>query len=285
MKTVETRPESAVGLPPPLCGHNQPLAVTRSYKASCPECGSFWDKDFLPDHATYDRSYPERRSHFDPAIGALKVRTLRYWMRKLGIRTAELAVCEVGFGGGFCLSHLRTTSRRVFGVEAIRENIEHAVQLGIDPDSLYQAGTLPTALVEKVDLWIFQDSFEHLDDPGQFLMWMVKNSSARSKILLVAPNGGSLSEKILRRWWPHKVSDHRFHWSKKGLIDFFSRHGFIVGDSFFPGKYLSLRMVLAHVAVKTGGLKRMEPWLSRFPLRDCAFLFNVGEMGLLLRKR
>jgi hypothetical protein len=119
-------------------------------------------------HTTYDRSYPERRAHFDPAIGALKVRTLRYWMRKLGIRTADLAVCEVGFGGGFCLSHLRTASRRVFGVEAIRENIEHAVQLGIDPDSLYQAGALPTALVERSICGFFKTASSTLMIPVSF---------------------------------------------------------------------------------------------------------------------
>lgn len=284
VKTTEGKSDGILEVPPPLCGHNRPLRFTRSYRASCPECGSFWDRDFISADITYDHSYPERRSHFDPVIGALKVRTLQHWIDKLGIRTTNSVVCEVGFGGGFCLSYLRDVSRNVFGVEAIPENIEHAVKLGIKTDSLYHAGALPAALPENVDLWVFQDSFEHLDEPMQFLRWVGKNSSAESKIIIVAPNGGSLSEKFLGKWWLHKVSDHRFHWSKKGLVEFFSRNGFVVVDSFFPGKYISFKMVVAHMVVKVGGGKRMEPWFSSVPLCNHEVLFNIGEMGLLFRK-
>jgi hypothetical protein len=271
-------------LPLLLCGHTLP-PVAHSYKARCPQCGSFWDRDALDTQTAYDRSYPEQRSHFDPLTGRLKVRTLRRWLAKLGIRTEDLAACEVGFGGGFCLSFLQETSRCVFGIEAISENIEHAVRLGLRRDSLYHAGALSGALPQKVDLWIFQDSFEHLDDPSRFLQWLIDNSSERSRVLVVAPQGGSISERMMGTWWPHKVGDHRFHWTRQGMVDFFSRRGYALEESFFPAKYLSLRMASSHLLLKAVGPKRLEPWLRRIPRSHCAFLFNFGEMGLLFRKR
>src|SRR5512135_147061 len=113
------------GVPLPLCGHALRPAL-RSHRIECTACGSFWDKSALDRPAVYDYSYPEQRSHFDATIGRHKARTLRHWLKKLGIPTADLAVCEVGFGGAFCLSSLASASRRVFGIEAIPENIEHA---------------------------------------------------------------------------------------------------------------------------------------------------------------
>lgn len=272
------------GVPLPLCGHALRL-VSRSHRLVCTACGSFWDKRALDRPAVYDYSYPEQRSHFDATIGRHKARTLQQWLKKLGIATTDLAVCEVGFGGAFCLSSLANSSRRVFGIEAIPENIEHAVELGIDRDSLYLTGAIPEVLAERIDLWIFQDSFEHLESPGQFLKWMIENSSEKARVLVVAPDGGSLSERIMGTWWPHRVTDHRFHWTRKGIVDFFSRHDFILDKAFFPAKYVSLTMAFSHLLLKVRGLKRLEPWLRTLPLSDCALPFNLGEMGLLFSKR
>ncbi len=281
---VTMLPPATDTLPMPLCGHERrPLA--RSSRVSCPECGSFWDRDALREEPRYDRSYPEQRSHFSPRIGRLKTKTLRRWIGKLGVATESLTICEVGFGGGFCLSYLKDAAESVVGVEAIPENIEHAVGLGLARESLYLAGSLPAVLPEKIDLWIFQDSFEHLEDPGRFLQWMSGTSSGSSRVLVVAPDGASLSARIMGGWWPHKGTDHRFHWTRKGMVDFFSRHDFVLENAFPPAKYVSLTMVFSHLALKRGGLKRLEPWVRRIPCSEHAFLFNLGEMGLLFRKR
>lgn len=231
----------------------------------------------------YDDSYPQLRAHFDPLVGKHKVSTLWYWLKLNDITPEALTICEVGFGAGFCLAALRGLSKRVFGVEAVRQNIEHATRLGLARESLYHMERLPPLLPEPVDFWIFQDSFEHLDDPQRFLKWMISNSSSHSRILVVAPKGGGLSQKLLGRWWPHKMNDHRFHWTESGLRDFFSRNGFVMERSFLPLKYVSPGMLITHVLLKTGWRRQNPPrrWRRFF---EYSILFNIGEMGLIFRR-
>lgn len=268
-----------VEIPLPLCGHDRILIYSRRYKAECPVCKSFWDLDALNSAIVYDHNYPAARSHFDPAVGKNKIKTLQYWLMKTHIELKGLTVCEIGFGGGFCLKYLSEYSKQAFGVEAIYENIDHAMKLGIQKDVLFLEEEVPQALSSKIDLWIFQDSFEHLPNPSAFMQWLTHNSSDSSKILLVAPKGDSISERVLGKLWPHKIADHRFHWSSEGIIEFFSKRGFIVERSFYPHKYVSMQSVLAHTLLKS--FPRGFRNLRRSHLPHIVFRFNIGEMGFL----
>jgi hypothetical protein len=269
-------------IPKPLCEHGQPLRYSGKHKAACPVCKSFWDLDAIDSEMAYDRNYPEMRSHFDPAIGSNKVKTLQRWLRKAHVELDRLSVCEIGFGGGFCLRYLSEFSRQAFGVEAIAANIEHATRLGIGRDSLFLADELPSVLPSRIDLWIFQDSFEHLPDPAGFMQWLMRNSSDSSRILLVMPDGGSMSERIFGKLWPHRISDHRFHWSRQGVIEFFAKRDFKMERSFTPQKYVSAETVIAHALLK------LSPHQFRSPRKVCfpgiVFTFNIGEMGLLFAR-
>jgi hypothetical protein len=265
------------------CGHELPPRCSQRYKAKCSVCGSFWDLDALGSEGRYDASYPKLRSHYDPAIGANKVRTLKSWLSELGIDLSPLTVCEVGFGGAHCLKFLYDDSREVFGIETIAENIEHAGRIGISGANLFLAHALPPALSAKIDLWLFQDSFEHLTCPDTFMEWLSTNSSERSRLLLVAPAAESISERLLGRIWPHKLADHTFHWTKRGLVDFMARRNFHLVTKFRPVKYISVMTIIAHLMHKSGrkgGLPEKWRSLSFLNLR---FRVNIGEMGLLFR--
>jgi methyltransferase family protein len=264
-----------------LCGHSGP-GRRDGYRDRCPTCGSFWDRDSSARPFAYDDVYPEQRSHLDPAVGALKVATLERWLRHLGLDVSALAVCEVGFGGPACLSFLNRRAAWAGGIEVVDANLGAAAEEGVPADRLFHGASLPASLDRAIDLWIFQDSFEHLPDPAAFVAWMTASSSARARILIVAPRAGSTSERLLGRLWPHKLPDHHFHWSKAGILGWFAGRGFDVDKEFRPDKVVSGGMVLAHLAHKLGLAGRgrvasLVPALS--------FSFNLGEMGLLLRRR
>ena len=165
------------------------------------------------------------------------------WMR-LGVSLAGAHVCEVGFGGGSCLPYLAERARKLTGLEANETTIEYARASGAKA-TLLDVRKL-RKLDEPVDLWLFQDSFEHIPDPAAFTRWMVANSSPQAEILIVLPRGDSLSRRLLGRFWPHKLPDHQFQWSRSGLIEFMKRRGFEVEREFFPLKFASPQMVLAH---------------------------------------
>lgn len=269
--------------PPPLCGHISPLRAS-GYKARCPVCGSFWDLDALEASLHYDAAYPAMRSHYDAKVGENKARTLKAWLDGLCIEPSALSVCEVGFGGGHCLRFLRDNSSYAFGIEAIDENIDHAVSLGIERSALFPARALPAALPHKVDLWIFSDSFEHLPDPAAFVTWLSENSTAQALILIVAPEAGSLSEKVSGRLWPHKMPDHCFHWSKAGLVGFMASKHFIMAATFKPTKHVSLITITSHLLQKLKVPTGIAKWLNHPRLASIRFSFNIGEMGMVFRK-
>ncbi|MBI4847182.1 MAG: methyltransferase domain-containing protein [Nitrospirae bacterium] len=263
------------------CGHDPDGIEVKGYRARCISCGSFWDIDYFGDDFLYDSEYPEARHHFDEAIGRLKVKTLRRWLSSNAVSTSGLAVCEVGFGGGTCLKYLAENSSAVYGIEVVDANLDHARSIGIR--NVYKFTELPEKLSDKIDLWIFQDSFEHITKPRDFVPWMVSNSSDDAKILLVSPEAGSMSERILGRFWPHKLEDHRFHWSQKGVVGFFDTFGFRFLNNFYPLKYISMNTVISHILFKF----RLRPLSNiKFPAGDMlSFPFNFGEMGLLLQRR
>jgi hypothetical protein len=166
----------------------------------------------------------------------------------------------------------------VFGVEAIPESIDSIVRLGIDRSRLFDAARLPAMLPEAIDLWIYQDSFEHVPDPKAHLEWVLRNSSATASVLLVLPDANSLSDKLLGRWWPHRIADHVFHWSQRGLEGVWGQFGFKTVARFHPAKCVTIGMLAVHAAHKFC-VNTFESLALRGPS-----MFNIGEQGLLLRR-
>ena len=266
--------------PPLLCEHPVDRAVRRDYRLVCSACQSYWDLESRDQVVAYDESYPERRGHYDPRVGALKVRSLARWLHDGRVDLTGKRVCEVGFGGGSCLPFLATRARAVVGLEANQSAIDHAVQSGYAAEYLL-VGQLPRHLPEPIDLWLFQDSFEHIPDPAAFAVWMCDNSSASAEILLVAPRADSASRRVLGRFWPHKLPDHQFQWSRAGVVEFMVRRGFALRREFFPLKFASPQMLVAHFLHKLGAPPRAREWLSGANL---AVPINFGEMGLVFRR-
>jgi hypothetical protein len=152
-------------------------------------------------------------------------------------------------------------------------------------DSLFCAQALPEELPRKVDLWVFSDSFEHLPDPDAFISWVSGNSSRQAQLLIVAPEAGSLSDRLLGRLWPHKMHDHRFHWSREGLVHFLSVKNFALSASFDPTKFISLITITAHLLQKLRTPRWVAERINAPILANICFRFNFGEMGMLFRKR
>lgn len=265
--------------PPPLCGHSSATMVVSGHRIRCGVCGSFWDRRSVDRVIEYDDDYPEVRGHFDVTLGHMKVRTLWWWMRRAGVDPRGRVICETGFGAGFSLAALQARGAHVYGVEVVDANLAHARALGIPTASLLHAERLPARLPLPVDLWLFQDAFEHIPDPSAYADWMLANSARGAEILIVLPQAGSFSERILGRFWPHRVPDHQFHWSARGLVEFWSRYGFALARRFTPVKWVSPSMLLAHGRILRGQAERGEV-SARF-----AFPFNIGEFGGLFERR
>jgi hypothetical protein len=272
-------------LPLPLCGHDAALR-RRGGAAWCVTCGSFWDLDSLGVGPAYDATYCSARFHSDVRTGRLKLRSLMGWLARTGIPVTGRAVCEVGFAGGHVLHGLGERGACVAGIEANPAALEAARALGIPADRLYAADRLPARLVPEVDVWLFLDSFEHLPDPRSFLSWLTLSSSRDAVALLVLPDANSWSARWLGRAWPHRLADHRFHWSRRGLEQLWRREGWRLRTRFVPYKWVSPATLAAHVLLQMRCsepvLRRSASWLE--PLQAVAVPFNVGEMGVVFSR-
>lgn len=263
-----------------LCGAGMPL-LTRGHRARCPACGSFFDAEHVAATPRYDEDYARDRNHFDPALGRLKRLSLDRWLTRTGLagRLGDWRVCEVGFGGGACLAELSHRAAAVYGIEANAANLEHARRMGVPADHLFPVGALPSRLPVPIDLWLFQDSFEHIPDPAGFVRWLAANSAIDAHVLLVAPLAGSVSERLTGRWWPHRVPDHHFHWSAAGLRAFWQRQGFGIERRFFPWKHVSAEMLIRHFGVLIGRALPVPAGAAKL-----CFPLNFGEIGLVVRR-
>lgn len=267
-------------IPAPLCEHPAEAMGRRSFRVECPTCGSYWDTESLAQVVPYDATYPEMRGHFDGGVARLKVRTLHHWLETSRVDPAGKVVCEVGFGGGSCLPFLAERARIVIGLEANGSAIERLRRDGC-PAELHLVTELPARFAAEVDLWIFQDSFEHIPNPARFVDWMRGASASHAEILLVAPRADSISRRIMGRWWPHKLPDHQFQWSRRGVVELMARRGFAVRSEFFPLKFASPRMFVAHALHKAGMKNRGGKSSAGGSI---AVPFNFGEMGLVFQR-
>jgi len=255
------------------------LPVSRRRWVRCPTCGSLVRTK--PTHPeTYDDDYPVARGHHDIENGRCKAQTLERWLAELGLDVAGRTVCEIGFGGAACLAALQARGATVLGVEPVPANRAHAEKLGIPRAHLFDADPLPQ-LPHKPDLWLLQDSFEHVPDPNALVRWMANESAATTtRALLVAPDAGAPSRALMGPFWIHNVPDHRVHYSRAGVASIFSRAGFRVVRRFHPLKLISPAMVWSHARILVGS---PAPVRSSRRAGPCIW-FNLGEMGLLLER-
>jgi SAM-dependent methyltransferase len=274
-------------IPGPLCGHAQPGGlVARGWRAVCRGCGSFWDLDSLGAEVRYDATYCASRLHDDARVGGLKVRTVLRWLDAQRIDVRGRVVCEVGFGGGYVLRGLAQRGAVVSGIEASPAARESARALGVAAEDLHDAERLPARLARPVDLWLFLDSFEHLPEPAAFLAWMAGSSRPGAQALLVAPDATSRSVRWLGPCWPHRLPDHRFHWSTAGLRGLWEGAGWEVCGAFVPTKLVSPATLFGHALLTLGACGGApQRVLARMGfLQRLALPFNIGEQGVIFRR-
>ncbi len=260
------------------CHPEHALAASGRGWLRCPACGSLV-RGGATTAARYGDDYPAARGHHDPEVGRCKVRTLERWLGELGLDVAGRTICEIGFGGGACLAALQARGATVSGLEPVPANRARAVALGIPSAHVFDADPLPR-LPRAPDLWLLQDSFEHVPDPHALVRWMASESAPRARALLVAPDAGALSRALMGPLWIHNVPDHRVHYSRAGVADVFARAGFRVVRAFRPLKLVSLAMVWSHLRLLAGAPAPARPRAREGP----RIWFNLGEMGLLLER-
>jgi SAM-dependent methyltransferase len=153
------------------------------------------------------------------------------------------------------------------------------------------AGPIETAPFppRSFDLVALFDVVEHFDDPGASLRRIRELLDVDGRLILVTPDAGSWSARLLRSRWPHLLAEHLVCFSRPALRALLEESGFAVERMVFAWKRVNLQMVVRHAQlhehVAGRALLTALPRLLPAALLQAPIPFNLGEVYVLARRR
>lgn len=260
----------------------------------CRDCQSLYAAeplDWQKYRALYESAnYSTARGHAgDSAIENAKVATVRTYLRRLE-RSAPPGrrYLEVGCSAGAGLAAAAAAGWEVEGVEVspptaavarARAGVR-AVHVGTLLDAPFDVGTF--------DVVTMFDVIEHIDPPQPTMERVRQLLRPDGLFLLLTPDAGSVSARMLGGRWPHLLAEHVVCFSRRALRQVLHATGFQVLEVGFAWKRVNVEMLLRHAAlhpevVGSGLLRRLSAVLPD-PLRRWTVPFNLGEFYAIARR-
>ncbi len=239
----------------------------------------------------YDDQYHIERGHAnEPGIERAKKRTMKEYLRMAKrLHPPGHRFLEVGCSAGAGLEEAAQSGWEATGVEISAESVNAARhRQGIR--NVYM-GTLEETQLEKesFDLVGFFDVFEHIPRPDNTLhrAWEVLRPGG--VLMIVTPNGLSLTARMMHKRWIHFLPEHVVLYSRRGLQFVLNRNGFSIEQVGFAWKWINLEMAIRHATVHE---HVQGAWLFRqlgrlVPKRfaQAVIPFNFGEFFVLARRK
>jgi SAM-dependent methyltransferase len=234
--------------------------------------------------------YSAARGHAgDSTIESAKAATVRAYLRRLDYHAAPgRRYLEVGCSTGAGLTAAAAAGWEPAGIEfsppaaaiARTRGGVRAVHVGTVLDAPFDAGSF--------DVVTMFDVIEHIDPPQPTIERVRQLLRPGGLYLLLTPDAGSVSARMLGRRWPHLLSEHVVCFSRRGLRQVLEATGFQVLEEGFAWKRVNLEMLLRHAALHpevagSGLLRRISGVLPR-SLRRFTMPFNVGEFYAIARR-
>jgi 2-polyprenyl-3-methyl-5-hydroxy-6-metoxy-1,4-benzoquinol methylase len=173
---------------------------------------------------------------------SLQMRWMLDWVRE---RLAVRSLLDVGCAAGLLLEEARARGIEATGIEPSAALVEQARARGMH----VVHGILPNAELKerKYDLVALMDVIEHVSDPVGLLRDSAALMQPRGALLVVTPDIGSVTAKLLgQRWWHLRVA-HVCYFNRRTLEAAAAAAGLRVETRFrprwfFPASYLAARV-------------------------------------------
>ena len=238
----------------------------------------------------YEADYHGQRGHSgDPAVEAGKRATTLAYLRTLErYRPPGRRLVEVGCSAGAGLAAAAEAGWDVQGVELSAQSADIARRRpGVR--AVY-TGRLEDAPLRdaEADVFAMFDVIEHIDPPDDTLAAVHRLLAPGGLLLLVTPDGGSLSARILKARWPHLFPEHVVLFSRAGLRAALEAAGFHIERIAFAWKRINLDMLVRHAAIHRhvmfGRSLRLLGRVAPGALLRPTFPFNIGEFYVIARR-
>jgi len=175
------------------------------------------------------------RSYFDAwgmqgeagreAVRAMKTTTFARRLRGLGRARDGEALLDVGCATGFLLHAAREAGWEPWGVELSAFAAEEAAREF--PGRIFH-GTLEEARFPdgRFGVVVLSDLLEHVREPLVFLHEVRRVLRPGGRLLIVTPDLGSLSARVMGRRWFHRKAEHLWYFTRRSLSGLLERAGF-----------------------------------------------------------
>lgn len=165
-----------------------------------------------------DEVYIENNNLFENIFKTTHKKVLKY--KKAG------RILEIGSSTGLLLELFKNKGFEVLGVEPSEKSSAYALSRGIPTIK----STFEKAEIQgKFDCVILNHVLEHLKDPAGILD-RIYNLLENDGILIInVPNAGSLSAKVYKESWEHRLSEeHLWQFTPGSLISLLQEHRFSI---------------------------------------------------------
>ncbi|MDD4869230.1 MAG: class I SAM-dependent methyltransferase [Kiritimatiellae bacterium] len=219
-------------------------------------------------------------------IAEMKRLTFNRWLKILERYVHPDNLLDVGCGTGILMQVAQTRGWRVTGLDISAYAVERTAARGYE----VRQGDVVTADFQEASFRVVTmlDVVEHLRDPVRHLGIVSRLLSAGGIVMIVTPDAGSLSARLLGRDWPHvKPMEHLWLFTQRALISLLERAGF---------EMLWIGRVTKVVTLRGLGtdLRESHPWICAVLrviqgiapiLTNKALPLPLGEMMALARTR
>ena len=259
----------------------------------CGACASLYqgvEPDWTRIAAIYQDEYHELRGHAgNPAVEAAKTGTTRHYLKKLErLRPPGRRFVEVGCSAGASLAVAAAGGWDVEGVEVSAASAAVARQRpGV---RAVHTGKLEDAPLDdgQTDVVMLLDVLEHIDPPEATLAKIHRLLKPGGLVLIVTPDGGGLSTRLMGARWPHLFIEHVIMYSRRGLRRCLEAAGFRIERLGFAWKWVNLDMLVRHATIHRhvvgGAVLRALGRVVPGPLLRVGIPFNIGEFYAIARR-
>lgn len=202
----------------------------------CPECGQAFVSPRLSEQGrqgVYDADYFEKGVYGYKKPFRLALWYQRTWscgrlemIEKLLGDPHGKRLLEIGCAYGLFLGLAQQRGFAVSGIDSARSAVAWAqthTRLDIQQGTV-ETAELPDGWHDVVCLW---DVFEHVPDPGTFLLAVVRTLKPGGFVALSCPDFGSLPAKLLHGRWPTlRPEQHLWHFDRRTLTRTLTEAGF-----------------------------------------------------------
>jgi len=259
----------------------------------CGFCATLYqaaEPDWARIEQIYKDDYHKKRGHSDDdTIEASKRATTAVYLGMLSrLKVPGRRLLDVGCSTGAGLAAAADGGWEVTGVEFSESAAEQA-RLRPGVKAVYSGRLADAPLSEEsFDVITLFDVIEHIDPVDEILAVIRRLLCPGGLLLILTPDGASVSARLMKARWPHLFDEHVILFSRQGMRIALERAGFGVERTGFALKRVNLDMMVRHVNIHKhlffgGPLRMLGRVLPGFLLQRM-FPFNIGEFYMIARR-